>query len=419
MPVLLVLVVRGGGAPRARALVAGLLVAVHPLAVRFSGDQSRQMLALSLGLLCLLALLEFRRSERLRCLVVAGVSSWLCFRSRPEAGVILPMAWGFVLLVLPRRRADVREAWFRRTVIAMLATSGVYLTLYLWWRATGASSVVEIGHALEWRPDFLTPDRAVWLADSYSPFVVVALLALGAAVGLRRFDRLTLWVVLSLLGGTYVLSTMGVGGEALANARYQTWLIPLSSVLVATGLSAPGELLRRRARARSAWWGYAVEYALLIAVFAMLAPRVASVTESRTIDLEYAFLREQVASLPRDARVYIVFPPGENMQGGVHNPGALSRVVGRRDVRWILWPPETEDGAGPAFYYHAGSCSIDPTGDPYGAVSNGWIRGCQEALAATRDHPLVEAHLKALRYDSEVFLGEELTVGFYRIPEAP
>ncbi len=232
-PVFLVLFVRQIGMSRFAAFLSGVLLALHPVAVRYSGDQSRQMLALSLALLSLWSIARFRERVRWRQLVLAVCAAWLCFRSRPEAGVVLGYSWGLVVLVLPGSWSDVRERWFRRAAGALVFLSVVIGALIVWSSMNDGAVSESLSFAVDVEFSSLSPDVAVWLAAYYNPWSFVLLLGFGALAGFVRRPRWALWAVGCLLVATILQeSFVGDAFKAdLANARYQILTLPLAAML--------------------------------------------------------------------------------------------------------------------------------------------------------------------------------------------
>lgn len=402
------LFLREAGASRRVALAAALLLAIHPVAIRLSGDCERQMYVLAAQAAALLAVAaaHFRgRWWPLAVFVLAGV---LGTYSRPE-GVAVWGAAAFVTLLLP---------WSRKTAfVVVVAAAGIGLGVLRY----AGDFLVQVRSAST-ALDFLPP---VIADPGFTPVVAILLFAAGAALAVRARDRLLAGLaVLALLASLPALFHP-TWGMRLASTRYQLQaLVPFVAV-AAFGLAALGRI----AIARFAALGRPAFVPVVVAlIVAASVPAMLRVTRPVSVDNEFAFLRRALPLVPRGAVIFFAHPDGRvGDVAGFRGMVPLSDWVGRGDIRWRLWDESAPATPPPAFFYRQPACLLptDPTedappGDPGHECLRCVVDRCRQGMAHSRPEALAETTFPAVHFGLQRFVADEATVGLYPLaPTAP
>ncbi len=413
-PVLLARFLSTASGDRLLGYASGFLLAAQPILVRFSGDTSRQAQVVFLALLGLWSLARYERQRTLRYLVLFVAACWLCYRTRPEAMLILPVAGLFVLAVHLRPLERLRSTWFRLELgalaFAALLFGGCFAHLHVAQPAVSEHSSMVFG----WR-NFLTPESSLWLDPDYTSVFVTALFAVGVAL-FWRSPRLTSWALVSLMAGAYAASMMPSGLLCIASARYQSLPVVWFCIVAGHGLAQTHALLASRLPPWLKWIPGGAAVALVLAT--SIAP-MRSVTAPRTVDYEYAFIRGALGQLPEDARIHYTVGTHASTTGGLRTPDFLSPMLGFPRQQWVRWPPDAEARSSVDLYYHSSECSVHEEHLlGYGPEAEQILSGCREAIAACRGRPLVVADIPAQPLCIESFAADPIRIGFYEVPSA-
>jgi hypothetical protein len=400
--VILALFLREAGASRAVAATAAFLLALHPLAVRWSGDCERQMYVLVSQAIAFLAVAAALRRDRWWPLAGFAFAGLLATYSRPE-GLAVWAGAGFVALVLP---------WSRKTLAVLgIAVAGIGLGLLRFVE----DFLVQVDSAMG-ELDFLPP---VILDPGYTPVALMALFVLGVVVAFRApRNRLVLGLALLALLSSLPALFHPTWGLRHASTRYQLQALMPFVAVAALGLATVTERLGRLVPQVVRGWTLPVT---LLLVAAASIPTVIRVTRPVSVDNEFAFLRRTLPDLPRRAVVFYAHP--DNKVGdvaGFRGMEALSDWLGRGDISWRLWDDSAPRTPPPAFFYRQPACLLptDPTEDaPKGHPEHECLRcvveRCRQGLAHSAPEPLAEATFPAVHFGLQRFTAPEATVGFY------
>lgn len=419
-PPLLVLALVELGARRTLAFTSGLLLAVHPVAVHFSGGMTRVAPVLFLTAVALWSLGRYhRRGDPWHLASFVG-AVWLGAQTRPEAGLVLvPAGLAVVLLLAPSVRALFSPPHREELLAALLA--GTISTGHL---LVSAQVVPMIGQHLDsvvsWRFPF-TPDRTPLLSLSYTPAAMMALALAGALAAMVRRERFALWALASLV---LVVALEPPGTTVnLWFARYHGIPVLLFCVLAAVGTQA---LMDLAPRSRA---GVAAVVALGVAATSVAPLRW--VGEPRTVDLEYRFLRESLPTLPRCAVIYRPFDPARDFTGAFRHGHLVSVML--RHGRWRNWPPGSPAGFDPSeavnappkgrecptYFFLSPACHVDRRFLEETYASGYIVDHCREAMARAGGRPVVTAEIAAAPLGGETFTRTRLPIGFYLFEDAP
>lgn len=406
--VVLALFLREAGASRAVAATAAFLLALHPVAIRSSGDCERQMYILVAQAAAFLAVAAAHARDRwwpLAGFVLAGA---LATYSRPE-GLAVWAGAAFVALLLP---------WSRKTaVVLVLAVAGVVLGML---RFVGdfRVQVYSASNAL----DFLPP---VILDPGFTPIVATVLFVLGAVVALRARDRLAVGLVLLALLSSLPALFHPTWGLRLASTRYQLQALVPFVAIAAYGLVALVGHLGRWVPAAFRGWTLAAVWVL---VAAASIPAVIRVSRPVSVDHEFAFLRRALPHVPRRAVIFYAHPDGRvGDVAGFRGMEDLADWLGRGDISWRLWDDSAPATPPPAFFYRQPACLLptDPTEDapkdhPDHECLRCVVERCRQGLAHSVPEPLAEATFPAIYFGLQRFTAPETTVGLYPlVPPGP
>lgn len=402
------LFLREAGASRAGATVAALLLALHPLAIRVSGDCERQGYVLATQAVAFLAVAAAQVRGRWWPLAAFLLAGTLATLSRPEGAAVWAGA-AIVALALP---------WSAKTLVVLAASVlGVGLGLLRY-----AGDFLVQARSVSSTLDFLPP---VILDPGYTPVVATLLFPLGGGLALRRRDRMTAGLALLALLASLPALFQPTWGLLHASARYQVQALMPFAAVAASGLVAlAGRLGARNGRAAPAW----VLPVACVLVVAASVPAVVRVTRPVTIDREFAFLRRVLPHLPRGAVVYHAHPDGRvGDVAGFRGMSALSDWLGRDDIAWRLWDGNVPATPSPAFFYRQPACLLpvdsgeDPTpGNPGHECLRCVVDRCREGMARAAHDAMDEITIPAVRFGPERYTQARATIGLYPLlPPVP
>ena len=416
-PVFAALFVAEASGRRLAGALTGATVALQPLFIRFSGEMNRQMQVLALASFAPYALARHHRRGTTSPLLLFVAASVLCLETRPESFLLVVPCLSYSLIVpAGRRRSGRGRGRLARAGLAHAAVCVVVIAEL----AGGSNYVFSSGYVATFIDAGLfvpCPPSTVWLDPRFTSMAFVALAVLGLVLGVYRRDRLVVWSAVALYLVSWPSSRVQPAHLDLASARYATLAILLFCVLAAQGAVVLVDwCARQRSRLRAL--GLAATAA---AVLVSSLPPLRVVLPPRTIDREYAFVREQVRALPADATIYYVYSDTEDM--GLRPGRYLPTVLGLPRQRWLPWPPTTGPLADNSFYYHTGSCSFDADPPPDKALTERarqdireTLRRCRRAWSAHGAHPRAEATLPAAPFTNDWYATETLRVGSYEMP---
>ena len=421
---LVVLLTRELGADRLTAFGAGFLLALHPIAVRFAGDMSRVPHVLFLSALALWALAAYGRRRKSPLLVVFVLSAWLSARSRPEGAMVLGCAGLLLLVVHFDSWRRLRDRFFRRELVAVAACAvlivGSLVIAGIYEPAIGRH--LKVYEDPLWNP--FTAKVTPWLDTDYTSIVAIELAVAGAVAAVLLPSRLGLWAVLCLAALAYVNPDRVVTqGLLLCNVRYHALPLLMFSVVAAFGAGRIGELA---ARLHGAWAKALAAGVLAVAVVSTSLVPLQEVCGARTIDHEYAFLRETIQKLPADAVIY--FPledKGKNsFISSLRYVRIVSRIFGRGEWRlWSLRHPEIQDNPAderPRYFYQSPACSVGGVVLPNAQKSLARLQArCREGMARSGDRPVFVREIPRVPFAWERFTRDPVPIGFYQLSPPP
>lgn len=351
-PPLLERLLRRLGVDRTIALVAALLLVVVPLHVKHAASASLEIPSLLLLLLVLDTFVTQLRAPSALAATSLAIGLFLALTVRVENWalvMILPVIAWLLRAETRRPRAGHVALLLLAVVLAALYVPGILdapIRYLPWWKSR-----------LPW-PALLATNLGFWIGpDPLLRKVPLLVGIIGLIAGLRRNRVATValvWLalVLSLLFVLYGLNIgwteephqpppWGARGAGHDMFRFDVLLLPTVVLLLANGLVALGRtaraLLAGTGDGAPARWPRRTRHAVaalgLVALATLLASRdewrsyhplafVAS-PYNRSFEIaELHFLRDALAALPRDTRLYVL-PPAE----GVFVDGIAARPL--------------------------------------------------------------------------------------------
>jgi hypothetical protein len=424
-PVLLVLLAKTIGLSPIAAAASGILIAAHPLMVRFSGEGNRQSYMLLLAIAALLPLAQYHRYGLRRYLTLYAIAATLCFHTRPEGILLLPIASMMTMASLYDQRAGGKKSGrrFREAVTAHAIVGAIWIPYFFvlirsFW-SSYVPGITRVGFN-----DFLSKQQ-IWLNPEYTATATIALLVIGSVIGLLRRERMVLWAMAALAVIAWPVRSLSAVDQNLAIARYHTLTMPFAAILAGYGL----DRLTRVGKWLLSFWKWTVAWPALSATIALLAVAITTIdpmreiTYPRTIDHEFQFLLRVLPQLPDDAEIYYTYrSPRLNIDLAFSAPTQyLSAAVGRPGQRWFPWesdqtlPPSDH----PRFYYQQGNCYAGQffADEILSAqiAREGPLR-CMSAMARYGGSPVFTERIPAVRFQTEVYFMDPMTIGIYRMP---
>lgn len=401
-PMVLVLALRRLGRAEAEAWIAGALLAIHPLAVRFAGEGNRGAQVILLFCLALFALAHWLASERRGWLVFAGALTLLLCHSRPEAVMgLLPLAT-IGLWKAPGWRARAELALMGALVLAAIGLHALQSTTVL------QSSAENLPYQyMSLFPPF-SAETAFWLDPLYSGYVLVLLTAWGATFGFIESDPVPTAAALGILVISYLTQSEPSGFLNLANVRYQMLAVPCVVLVCAYVVWRAISLLPwRRVRATAA----------LLAVLGIGASCVVplrEVTAATTVDEEFHFVRDLIDELPDGA--YVLAPYNPHVIELGMRPMEWEFRVRSHGGGWVIWDPREPipDLPGPRYYYRSASCSGRIA--VWDERTDDLMRQCGAGMKRFAQRPLRLSTLRNRPMAYE-FYADPVVVGLYAIDD--
>lgn len=377
----------------ARALFAGLLLAVLPAHLRYSSGEDLFAPALAFALAGL-ALLTFAiRVRSLGAALAAGFAAALAAQGRTELFV-----WPVIGLVVLAATEGVRALWRRETGVALVAFVAAALPRLIDLATEGGSRA-----ALRFSPpafDELANALALFDADAHTP-VLWTLAAVGAAYGLARVPRVHAALLLGAVAFTVL--PLCFFNNASANVRLQLPALPFVVLLAATGFEVARAAMAMALRTPTLQRVAASAMALAFAG-TTLGMRVPYVLLPGHEEAQWDFQKRMVAHLPAQGVLLAAFQPGPRALDAF--PRLLLEQHGKRLVPYDQriahasghWPkPDTE-----VHYYEGLHCYFTFLDEPPPAERNPHCASVRERfrlepvmvadLAPTRLYPFHYAH---------------------------
>lgn len=284
---------------RTTGIVAGLVVATHPVLIQFARTSNAAVAGATLALAAFLATETWLRTRHKPGGLAAGFLWALVLHVRPEMLLLaaVPLLW---LVADPRmRRLRPRSHTLLQFAVPVLLS----VVLAVAWRLSGAgfSQGASLFSAEYWH-DVLTNHWTGFLDPrTHAPWL--ALLAVAGVFVWRR----PMGMLLLLAGFVVPLLAVSFGGvvgapdtNSASNLRYLVPAYSLSSVLAAAPVAAL--LDTRWARAPIFRAGGVVALALIVCAPLMYLDRL---TIPSPLQVEHGFLSRHAADLPSGARVLL------------------------------------------------------------------------------------------------------------------
>jgi hypothetical protein len=367
VPLVMLLVRRLGGSTSA-SLIAGVLLALAPIAVRLSASSSEHVLA---GTLALAAWAVWLRSASEASFVARALSLVLVVLAVltrvdcwPQLSLI-PL-WTLLAKPLDERGASWRP--LRRRVLDALGFWSIWAALgvYAWFQVVlpsnhpgpdpaGVRATIEVLFSQLWVAASEPPH---WLSPVC--FVLVLLGVIAAAVARRVGLLVAAMMSLALI---FVPLGRNLTHDGLTGARYFVLALPL--LVVVAGQT--GDVLERLStRLPGAW-----QRPMLIAAMALLALLEGLATRTAwrheyTFQAEYVFLAEQLSRPELDGcTLWFVTPRQATSEPDLDcclAPDRSPLTLVAPGVRMRAYPHARppNDGVGCHLYYYGSVCSIDP-----------------------------------------------------------
>jgi hypothetical protein len=459
------------------AVLSGLVLCLQPVFIRHAGEAGLQPYVLFLTLYGLWLFARFRNTRNLGDLIVGSLAFCMAMIVRPEA-VMSPFVAGVFVVTLAAGRLEVLLSYIvgvlslvispvvvflgpichllarvgsraSRGILAQTLAAFICITLfYLSWiflidlGGQDSEKIREVYHFFI-RRHYSVPSSAssIWLDSDYTPAPFIVLVVLGFLVGMTSRDRLVAAASTALLSMALVLPVFGSPvALQLAISRYQTLPLICSSILIGTGLLWCGEWIQRIPQLQLR--AIAMTVCVLGGIVSM-RPALWNVTEARTIDQEYEFIKKTVGKLPADAKIYFSYYVGGGLDKGLKIPSGsslLSSVAGYAHLWHELDENSSVPDNQPVFYYRTASCSFDLEKSSEVTFVNShntenkqanmlqYVRermGAQSVLRTVcnlvteefRDGLLFESNLVNRHYYRDVYSSDSVPIGFYKVEQ--
>jgi len=389
---------------RATAIVAGLLLSIQPVLIRFSGDCERQSYVLFLAVVALWSLARYFESRRWTALAVNVLASLLCLNARPEGGFVLAFS---LLLIWPGNQLS----------RASLGAAGAQAVI-------GLSDFLVSGHGrqiIEHGPRMAVPGSGlpgphstVWMSVDYTSVVVMALFAVGVVFAWRRRERDGIWAILCI-GVTTVVARGSVADGWIANARYQTLSLLPFTLLAATGLAHLDRVVARRwsaNRTRLATAG------VWCAIALSNIPPLYGVNLPTTIDYEFQFLTRVLPMLSPDAVIYCARDDESDLDMKKYQ--LVSKLLGLSRQRWMVWRGEPLPSDRATYFFVQPYCRVHPAEWQMRRLKEisarpaddapGAFNACREAARCNGAKIVAEAVVPARRFSVDQFTEAEVQI---------
>ena len=385
-----------------RALLAGLLVCLLPLHLRFSASEELWIPGILFTLWSLAAWLHFLATRSRLALGVAVLALALAVQCRSEL-MVLPAF--HLLLCLALRPAALR--WPTLPSRPLLAGAGLLLLLVSTrlgallhlWKDAPKSSLPGLGA--------LRAGTVLLDAEATAP-LLLALAVLGSLYGLRRWPARYAWLL--LLTAAYVVIPLSAFDNRPCIYRTQMFSVVLACVAAAGVPDLIAAFGRRRFTLPLAWGGCA-----LLALAALWGGR-AFVTEHFDQQQEFTFLESVVPRLPVRATLITLADAG----GGRFD--AFPEFLLERNVKDFTLHDLEARGVGdlrarpgrPLLFYQGMYCYFTQTAEPVDPMH----KRCQAIRAHYAMKPLLVRTLHARGYSTMHYARKgqgPYEIGFFEI----
>ncbi|MCB9683301.1 MAG: hypothetical protein H6733_17680, partial [Alphaproteobacteria bacterium] len=399
----LVVFLRGLGAHRWSAWMAGAVLACWALPMRFGHTESPQVLENGFLWLGLAAATWHARRPSWGAALLTGTAVGLGTVMRPE-GMALP------LVVLPVLGLGVpRQVWRRADTAVAVGIAAALLApqaVGLWLENVGGAKLAGALNADD--VSLLTNglQHYVGLTMPWTSPLLVLFVAAGLVTGPPRVSVRVALLVTALVLGTLVPSYAPGAPDGLAIARHQLRSLPWFAAMAGLGATAP--FLR--------WSPRHLPVGMLVAGVGTIVTWPVA-WRVHTVPSAYRVFVDALDDLPSDCELRSYPPPGDfGLPPPVEPPPA-------HDKRWT-WRTLDDPPAPPGacvLYWRGPSCvSVSPSvlrdaerGGPQP------VDACAAFEAAHTLAPLVETELPALGIVHEAYLTDPVRVGFYRVVAGP
>ncbi len=370
---------------------AGALMALSSPHVRLSHTDAQQIPALTLVWIGLCAWALHARSPRWLPALVAGCALAAAGSARLEC-VALPVVFAVV-------------AWADRGFAGWRHPAGVAASAL----CLGVVSVHTYGLVFvgAWKPlEYAGQSGEDWTTHSVLTYGLkqlvildpaytapwIALLTVAGLFGVG-LDRRLRWA----LGAVAVALCLEMpvwspaGGEAFALSRYQVAASPFAVILAANGLAALVAM----------WPARGVALVGLAATLLASATRLPVAYAPSTLSAEYTFIRDTLTTLSPGCTVLYEGWGGDK---GLYFPFLIPPLV-HMPIQAVDVSQWGGDTAGCVIYYRGASCVMDNQGGPV----------CSDFPARHALEPLATADLPSRQWVYDVYPGDTVLVGFYRV----
>jgi hypothetical protein len=402
VPVLSYAIASRLGVGTTAAIIAGFVVAAHPLLIAFAGTMNRQAEYLFAAFGSAVAVLGFLEQGRPRWFVAFVLGAVLAVTSRPEGAHVFVLYLAALLVVPADRRLRGAVAIALALLIALALAYSHRVLEY----GVSASTFFADRTAILW---------TVLLSRDFTPLAWIAAWTVGVLVGLRR--RPAWFALLAIFGIDLVwrwanVYSMFVGYDRqVASARYEAiLLVPLT---IGIALFVDFGLHRTRP----------VRAALLVAFVLWTAATYGRPAETMlgpfTVDQEFRFLKKYAFTLPPRARLYVFDSPVDDI--GFVDAQLVGEFVGSA-AKFAAWSARRCDDlvrdASPAYLYIGSSCAelVDTAERPLPAPEYArWLEECATMRARIGGDAVEEMEVPARKMSWHAFKHRTVRLGVYRL----
>ncbi|MBL7101007.1 MAG: glycosyltransferase family 39 protein [Nanoarchaeota archaeon] len=277
------------------ALFSALILAFHPLHVRWSGSVSPEIVSLFFITLTFICLLLYTKSK-VPLLIPSLLVLFFTLNIKQENIVALPF---FALPFLARKeylKKFLPIAGFM-SVLAILSMIGLYITAsgkalspalsYTFWKQGKLLSIPLL------KKHFLTSMK-FFLDANYTPYLIIALTIVGFFLLFKKKKLLAI----TLLSGVIILPTLFTAyvGQALTGSEvrhYIPGLIP-TVIFSSYALASMGKLSLRRVKA-----SYIVALLVIVSVIAYIPYLTSKDSPYTPVQRDYEFVVESLQKIPK------------------------------------------------------------------------------------------------------------------------
>ncbi|MBM4386380.1 MAG: glycosyltransferase family 39 protein [Deltaproteobacteria bacterium] len=197
----------------------------------------------------------------------------------------------------------------------------------------------------------------------------------------------------------------------LANARYHLAAVIPVSLIIAAGAQALIELPAMNKRALA---GKILATLAVSAIAVSSALRIKETSSPSTVDYEFNFIKDSMKLLPGGCVIYYNYP-FDSFDLGLRPPHL--QMISENQPEWREWKRRGESGKC-GIYYRTASCSARRTNFTDREKFESFRNDCLNAAEKTEDSPIVEMNIPGRRFAGDIYEGEQVKIGFYRIDSA-